>query len=110
MDETAGLGVAHHRVAGIDRVRVGGLDLLHGSQDDVADLGASLVAGEHGVDLAEGVPLTHPGDDLAHVLRSQGGPRQAPYPWLEKWTVWTGQTSTPSRCIGKTAAELPTWP
>lgn len=39
------------------------------------------------------------------------GPRQAPYPvWLEKSTVWTGHTSTPRRCMGKTADELPTWP
>ncbi|GLY15029.1 hypothetical protein Kisp01_20440 [Kineosporia sp. NBRC 101677] len=39
------------------------------------------------------------------------GPRHAPYPvWLEKFTVCTGTTSTPMRCSGKTAAELPTCP
>src|SRR5213076_904641 len=35
----------------------------------------------------------------------------APYPvWLEKTTVGTAHTSWPSRCNGKVAAELPTWP
>jgi hypothetical protein len=29
---------------------------------------------------------------------------------LEKFTVYTGSTSTPMRCSGNTAAELPTWP
>ena len=39
------------------------------------------------------------------------GPRHAPYPvWLEKTTVGTAHTSWPSRCNGKVAAELPTWP
>ena len=38
-------------------------------------------------------------------------PRQEPYPvWLENCTVFTAQTSAPSRCKGNTALALPTWP
>ena len=104
--------VAHHRVAGVHRGRVGRLDPGHGVEDDLADALAALVAGEHGVDLGQDAALLDAGDDLAHVVgRPCSGPRQAPYPvWLEKCTVCTGHTSTPSRWSGKTAAELPTWP
>ena len=30
--------------------------------------------------------------------------------WLENCTAFSGQTSTPARRMGKTAAELPAWP
>jgi hypothetical protein len=38
-------------------------------------------------------------------------PAQCPYcMWLDSWTVLSGQTLTPSRCIGNTAALLPACP
>ena len=73
--------------------------------------GAALVAGQHGVDLASTPRSSMPVITAVTSSGSISGPRQAPYPvWLEKFTVSTGQTSWPSRCSGKTAAELPTWP
>ncbi len=110
--EAAGCRVAHDRVAGVDRRRVGGLDPRDGVEDDVADLLAALVAGEHGVDLGQRAALLDAGDDLAHVVGGDaaGRARRRSRCGCEKCTVWTGHTSTPRRCSGKTAAELPTWP
>ena len=52
-----------------------------------------------------------PSITAATSVAGSTGPFHAPYPvWLEKCTVWTGQTSTPRRCNGNTAAELPAWP
>ena len=74
--EAAGCRVAHDRVAGVDRGGVGGLGAGHGVEDDLADLLAALVAGQHGVDLGEGAALLDAGDHLAHVVR--GHQRAAP--------------------------------
>src|SRR5699024_3241813 len=63
-DVAAGLRVTHDRVAGVDGLRVGGLDAGDGVDEDVGDVRAALVTGEHCVHLGQGTALLDAGDDL----------------------------------------------
>jgi hypothetical protein len=71
---------AHDRVAGVGRVRVGGLDPRHRVDDHVGDRGGALVARQHGVDPAELFALLDPRDHGRHVGRvdQRPAPRAVP--------------------------------
>ena len=69
--EHAAPDVAHHRVAAVDRVRVLRLHPLHRVEDDRADGGVALVAGQHGVGLAEHAAVPDAGDHVGDVGRRE---------------------------------------
>ena len=70
--KAARLGIAHHRVAGVGSVGVGGLHACDGIQNGVGNVGAALVAAEHHIHLRQCAALLHGADDGRHLARRNG--------------------------------------
>ena len=110
-DVGAAIDVADHRIAGVSRVRIGGADAREGAERRLADLLLAEIAGDQADATRQNPINSSPPMHSSIMPASKARPRQPGCPvWLENCTLISGQTSRPSRCNGKTAAELPTWP
>jgi hypothetical protein len=103
--------VAHDRVAQVQRLGVDRFDPRDAGEDRPALRRTAQVAGQHRIAVAQFADGGNAFDQAGICCGASTSPAHWPYwVWLENCTVLSGQTFTPTRCMGNTAALLPAWP